>query len=455
MVGEARLKLPRLTPAQALVVGFALTIAVGTVILMLPQATASGEGADFTTALFTATSAVCVTGLIVVDTATYWSGFGQLIILLLIQIGGLGIMTMSTFVALLLGRRVTLRGRLFLQEALGESTLAGLVRLTRYVLLTTALIEGTGALLLTLRWAQEFPLAKAAYFGLFHSVSAFNNAGFDLFSISLASYTTDFVTNVVITTLFIVGGLGFAVLLDVYFNFFLRGNGNHVGKSRLTLHTRLVLRLTLALLVFGTVFIFLVEASNPATLRPLGLTDRLLASFFQAATPRTAGFNTLPIAEMQAPTLLLLMIFMFIGASPGSTGGGIKTTTFGSLVLAVWATVTGRHDIVVNEKRLARDIVERALAITMISLGLIFTSTMVLLITEKGRFLPILFESMSAFGTVGLSMGVTQNLSVAGRVVVILTMFIGRVGPLTMAEALARRRRKGELRYPEERITVG
>lgn len=436
------------SPARVLVLGFAAVIALGTILLLIPAATAPGRRTDFLTALFTATSATCVTGLVVVDTATHWSWLGHLVIALLIQVGGLGIMTMSTFFALLIGKRITLRERLVVQEALGQLTLAGVVRLVRLVLLATAMCEGLGMLLLFLQWVGRYPAPRALALAAFHSVSAFNNAGFDLFSVSLQPFVEDAGVVLVVAGLIVLGGLGFVVLAEMW--------SFRRGQWRPSLHTYLVLRVTGLLIAFAMLFILLVEWSNPLTLGPLSLKGKLLAALFQSVTPRTAGFSVVPVGGLRVATLVLTIVLMFVGASPGGTGGGIKTTTFASQVLAVWATVRGYPEITVHERRLPGEVVQRALAITFISLTLVMGVSMALSLTEGGEYLPLLFETTSAFGTVGLSAGVTPGLSPAGRLLIVFTMFAGRVGPLTLAIALAKRGRPpAPLHFLEEKVAVG
>jgi len=437
-----------LTPAQTLVLGFLAAIAVGTALLVLPVASADGESMGLVNALFEATSAVCVTGLVVVDTGSELSLFGQLVILALIQIGGLGIMTMSTLVALILGKRIGLKERILIQRSMGYVNLAGLVRLTRYVLVIAAVIQGMGALLLTLRWAWQYPLGRAAYLGIFHSISAFNNAGFDLFGVSLEGYVTDPYVNIVMGALIVIGGVGFTVIVDV-----LSARGT---RKKLSLHTRIVLRTTALLLLVGFLGFLILEFSNPATLGPLPLGGKVLAAAFQSITPRTAGFNTVPIDQVGGATALFLMLLMFIGGSPGATAGGIKTTTLVAVLTSVWATVSGRGEVVIFERRLSRETIDRALAIFFIALSVVMLTAVLLLVTETGPFLDVVFEAMSAFGTVGLSRGITPELSTAGRLIVTVTMFIGRVGPLTLAVALAQRQTtRAEVSYPEEKIMIG
>ncbi|MCL6450491.1 MAG: TrkH family potassium uptake protein [Acetobacteraceae bacterium] len=437
----------RLSPAQALVLGFLAVIAAGTLLLCLPVATASRRATPVVDALFTATSATCVTGLVVRDTATYWSPFGQAVIALLIQVGGLGIMTMSTLIALVLGKRITLRERLLIQEAGGYITLSGLVRMVKHVLLFTAVLEGAGALALTLRLAFDYPFPRALALGVFHAVSAFNNAGFDLFSTSLVGFVDDFPVILIMAGLIIAGGLGFAVMSEIAA--WRRG-------VRLSLHSRLALAVTAALILGGWIAVFLLELGNPETLAPLSPQGKALASFFHAVTPRTAGFNSVPTGRLRPATQLLTVMLMFIGGSPNSTAGGIKTTTFATVVLAVWAIVRGRPGVEVFERRIPAELVSRALAVTLIAVALVVGMTGVLLITEGQEPLATLFEVTSAFGTVGLSTGMTPSLTTAGRLLIVATMFAGRVGPLTLALAIAhRQRRGGVLRHPEEKIMVG
>lgn len=446
-------RLRALSPAQVLVIGFASLILAGSLLLSLPVASATGQPHRYLDALFTATSAVCVSGLVVVDTGTSFSPFGQLVILALIQTGGLGFMTISTSLALLIGKRIGLRERLLIQEAFNQFNLSGLVRLIRHVLAVTLIFEGTGAILLAMRFMSTMPFAQALYYGVFHSVSAFCNAGFDLFGriygpfSSLSAYVNDWLVNSVVTALIIIGGLGFTVLLDLQ-NFFRGG--------RLSLHTRLVITVTVTLIVVGTVMVFLLEFNNPLTLGKLPPSGKVLASFFQAVTPRTAGFNTLDIGKFKEATLFLMIILMFIGASPSSTGGGIKTTTLGSLMVTVWATIRGRKEVELYERRLPMETVFKSLTVALISLSLVILVTLILNVTEKFSFLEILFEVTSAFGTVGLTTGITPFLSDLGRILIMATMFSGRIGLFTIAVALARRMQvEGTYRYVEEKVIIG
>jgi len=437
-----------MTPSRVLVFGFAVLILFGALLLTLPQATQDGLGLPFLNAAFTATSAVCVTGLVVVDTGTTFSLFGQWVILFLIQIGGLGFMTFATLFAMILGRKITLKERLLLQEALNQVSVEGVVRLMRSVLKISFAIEAIGALILTLRWYSDFGFSKAIYYGVFHSISAFNNAGIDLFGnfSSLTAFVGDPIINITIMLLIICGGLGFVVLADL-----------QSPRKKFRLHTKIVLQVSGALILLGAVFILIMEFANPKTLGPLPMGTKVLAAFFQSVSPRTAGFNTINLAGMYDTTLLSMIVLMFIGASPGSTGGGIKTTTFISMVLSVLSTYRSDPNVVLGGRTLPKDVVQKAWAITTSAVLLIFLVLLILSHTENSDLLTVLFEVTSAFGTVGLSLGITPTLSAVGKTAIILTMFIGRVGPLTLAFVLSQKAKKQtiHIKYPDERIMIG
>ncbi|MFE4713489.1 TrkH family potassium uptake protein [Paenibacillus sp. NPDC056722] len=443
-----RFTILKLSPPQTLVLGFAAIILIGTLLLMLPVASRTGHSLNFIDALFTATSATCVTGLVVVDTGTYFSLFGQTVIMILIQVGGLGFMTMATLFALVLKRKISLRDRLILQEAMNQNSMEGIVRLIRRVLIYSLMIEGSAALLLSIRWAFDMPLGKAIYFGLFHSISMFNNAGFDLFGHyrSLMGYVNDPVVNLIVMFLIVTGGLGFIVIADIV---------DYRRKRRLSLHSKVVLSTTAALILAGTLVIFVFEFTNPRSMGSLNIGGKILAAFFQSVTPRTAGANTLDISGLRQATQFFIVILMFIGASPGSTGGGIKTTTFTLMIGAVISMLRGREDIVFFRYRLAQERVFKALTITLLALLLIVTVSMVLSTTEGRDFLEILFETTSAFATVGLSMGLTPELSLVGKILICLTMFAGRLGLLTLAYALGPKQGKPLYQYPEGKMIIG
>jgi trk system potassium uptake protein TrkH len=435
-------------------------IVAGTVLLLLPAASAPGRQLSFIDALFTSTSAVCVTGLIVVDTPEAFSTFGEVVLVLLIQAGGLGYMTLSTMLAALVGKRVGLQERVLLQEAFNLESREGIIRFARTVAKTTLLFETIGFVALWLRWTGDVGIGRAAYLAFFHSISAFNNAGFSLFSDNLMRYRGDLVVNVVVSSLIICGGLGFLVLRDLGTG--ARGARRFHFYSQLSIHTRLVLIVTGTLIGGTTVALFLLERTNPRTLGSLGTGEAVLAAYFQAVSPRTAGFNTLDIGAMLPVSLFLLIVLMFIGASPGGTGGGIKTTTFGVTVVALWATIRGRRDPVVFKRRLAAEVVARAFFISLIAFLALNAVAGLLLITEGRELMPILFETTSAFGTVGLSMAepgsvtsLAGQFSPIGKVLLMATMFMGRVGPLTLAIAVVGRQEPPRLRYPETRLMIG
>ncbi len=435
-----------ISPTQLLVSGYLLILFVGTFLLRLPSATIAGR-LSLVDAFFMASSALCVTGLSVVSIGTELTLFGQLIILALVQVGAIGIMTISSLFALLLGRRIGLRNRLVIQEDLNISYLSGAVRLIRSVIGITLIVEFAGAFLLFLRLHTLMPRAKAVYYSMFHSVSAFANAGFDLFGDSLESLGQDWVVLLTIATLFIVGGLGFSVIYEVL----------HLKESRrFSLHARMVLLSTGTLILGSFLVLFLLESANPQTLEELSFGTKLIQSFFTAVTARTAGFHVIPTASLTHASLFFLLFLMFVGASPSSTGGGIKTTTFVTLLLGVRRTIAGKKDVQVLNRRIDDRLVAKALAITLIAFLWVLFVSFILLIVEDFPLLDSLFEVVSAFGTVGLSMGITAELSSFSRVLLALTMFLGRIGPMTLALAIGKRSANGSYgRLPEEKISLG
>lgn len=440
----------KLLPTQILVLGFAGIILIGALLLMLPIASVDGESMGLLNALFESTSAVCVTGLVVVDTGTQLTLFGQIVIISLIQIGGLGFMTTATLLFLLLGKRITLKERLVMQEALNQFTLEGVVRLTKNIIYVTILIEGIGALLLSLRFIPTFGWAKGIYYSVFHAISAFCNAGFDLMGNyrSLTGFVDDPIVNLTIGGLIIFGGLGFSVILDIF----------HTDSyKRWSLHSKLVVAMTISLLVIGMLFFFVVEYKNPETLGSLDGSGKIFASFFQSVTSRTAGFNTIDQAALRDTSKLMTILLMFIGASPASTGGGIKTVTAVVIFLMTVSVIKGKEDIEVSKKRIPRDIVDRALAIALINLSILITGTMILSITESHSFIDMMFQIGSALGTVGLASFENSTLHGISKVVIMIIMFIGRVGSLTLTTAIAKRQSRAleGIKYPEERVMVG
>lgn len=436
------------SPPRTLAIGFAFIIALGSFLLHLSAASRDGEPTRYIDALFTATSATCVTGLVVVDTGEHYSTFGQIVILTMIQMGGLGFMSMATLFAFFLKRRISLKERLILQESLNQSSIEGIVRLVRRVVLYALTIEAVGAALFSLRFLRDMSPGKAIYYGIFHSVSFFNNAGFDIMGDfrSLTGYVNDPLVNLVTMALIVLGGLGFVVLSDL--------TDLRSGR-RLSLHSKVVLTMSGSLILFGAIVIFAFEYSNPGTLKPLDTGTKILSAFMQSVSPRTAGVNTVDLPALRQATQFFIVLLMFIGASPGSTGGGIKTTTFAALLGAVWAIIRGREDVVMFRYRLAQERVYKALTLTLLAVALVLTATMILSTTEDHYFLMILFEVVSAFGTVGLSMGLTSDLTLFGKIVIMLMMFAGRLGPLTIGYALVPKRDRVLYREAEGKIIIG
>lgn len=438
-----------LNPSKVLVIGFAILILIGAVLLTLPISTENGQGLSFIDALFTATSATCVTGLVVVDTSDTFSMFGELVILSLIQIGGLGFMSFATFLFTLLGKKISLRERLLLKEAFNTTSTAGLVRLVKRIIFFTVITEMTGGIILSIRFSFDMPIGQAIYFGFFHAISNFNNAGFDLMGEfrSLTDYVDDPIVVLTICSLIILGGLGFIVINELY---------EYRKKYRLSLHTKVVLNTTFILLVGATILIFLFEYGNDKTLGPLSPLGKGLGAFFQGVTPRTAGANTLPIADLTHATLFLTIFLMFIGGGSGSTAGGIKVSTFTVLMATVISQLKGKEDVVLFNKRIVIETILKALTVAMSGAMIVVMVTFLLSITEKGHvFIMYLFEATSAFGTVGLSMGLTPELSPIGRILIIFTMFIGRLGPLTLGFALTKKRRKEAYRHTKGNVMIG
>ncbi len=441
--------LKKLNPPKILVLGFIAIILFGAFLLTLPIATEDGKGLSFIDALFTATSATCVTGLIVVDTGDTFSIFGELVILVLIQIGGLGFMTFTTLLFLLLGKKISLKERLVLKEAFNNVTFAGLVKLVKRILLFTALIEIIGGFILSVRFSFDMPIGKAFYFGFFHAISNFNNAGFDIIGgfQSLTAYVDDPFVVFTICALITIGGLGFIVINELY---------EYRRTKRLSVHTKIVLSTTLILTVGSTLLIFLFDYGNSKTLGPLSEWGKVLGSLYQAVTSRTAGSNTLPIGNLTQSTLFLIIWLMFIGGGSGSTAGGIKITTFAVLVATMWSQIRGKEDVVLFRRRIVNETILKALTVSMCGMLIIVLVTIVLsIIEQRHSFMMYLFEATSAFSTTGLSMGLTPELSNEGRLLIILTMFAGRLGPLTIAFAITKRRKTEDFRHPKGNIMIG
>lgn len=453
----------KLGPSQILAIGFLIVILGGTILLMLPISSSTGETTSFVDALFTTTSAVCVTGLVVVNTLTHWSLFGKIVIITCIQIGGLGFMTLVSMIFILMGRKITLKNRLIMQEALNFNTTAGIVRFTKLIVQLTFCVELIGALFLSLVFIPEHGFVKGIGYSLFHAISAFCNAGFDLVGDnSLTPYVGNGIVNFTIISLIICGGLGFSVWVDTYKMFKTKREASEhftwkQAFYKLSLHTKLVWGITIGLVLFGALFFFLVEYTNPATLGALSLKEKVYAAFFQSVSPRTAGFNTVTLVDLRLASKLMSIILMFIGGSPGGTAGGVKTVTVGVLILCAICTIRGKDCTVAFKRKVPIQVILRALTVVMISGTLIITTLMILTVTEDASFIAILFEVVSAFATVGSTLNLTASLSVAGKFIIIMLMFIGRLGPVTIGVALMMKqsKTKGAIQYPEEKILVG
>jgi len=435
------------SPSRVLVGGYVALIFLGMLLLMTPFAVKSGGGLSWYDALFTATSATCVTGLTVLNVGAELSIFGQLVVLALIQIGGMGLMLVSTSIFLLLGRRISFRNRVLIQQSVGSEITGGMVRLLKAVLVFTFTLEFFGALILSWCFYPFYGWPQSFYYGIFHSVSAFCNAGFDLFGTSLVSFQDNWLVLLTMMALIILGGLGFIVVTEIY---------QKKSWQKLSLHSKITVYTTLILIVLAALLILVSEFYNPATLGELTLGNKILNSLFHAVTPRTAGFNTLDTAAFKPATIFLTMILMFIGASPGSTGGGIKTTTFAALMAVVYSMSRGHPDVQLFNRRLPKTTIYRALSVTLIALGIVCVITGIFLSLGEADLQASLFEVISAFGTVGLSLGITSGLDLVAKILLVITMFIGRVGPLTIAYALTQRQGEDQ-RYhlPYEGVNIG
>lgn len=438
-----KLKLLTFSPPQVLAISFLAVIIIGTLVLKLPIATTTPI--NWLDALFTATSATTVTGLIVVDTATAFTRFGQTAIMIMIQFGGIGLMTFAIFTLLVIGRKITFKQRLFLSSSFNQDTPGGIVRLVKLLMSFVVLVEVCGFLILALDWVPKYGWSDGLFHSIFHSISAFNNAGFSTWSDNLIGHATDPIVNIVITILFIIGGIGFTVIADIKAN-------KHWHP--LTLHTKLMLIGTFALNFISLFVILAIEYNNPLTIGSFSHFDKVITSYFQAVAPRTAGFNSIDTGSMEDGSLLYTIMLMFIGGGSGSTASGVKLTTVIVVFLATYAFLTTKESPVIFKRAIPRAIIIRSLAIMSIGVAVVFFFTLALTITEKADFLMILFEVVSAFGTVGLSMGLTSSLTDIGRELLILLMFIGRLGPLTFAFLLARPHNT-HVRYPKGDVYTG
>ncbi len=433
----------QLSPSQLLVLVFLFFIILGTLLLKTPAATSKPIG--WIDTLFTSTSAMTVTGLAVVDTGTDYTLFGQLMILVLIQLGGLGIMSFAVLIFIMLGKKIGLKERLLIQQSLNQTSLGGIIKLIKSLFIYSFAIEMLAMLILAVKWVPEYGFARGVYYSLFHAVSAFNNAGFSIWPDSLMRYEGDPLVNLVISFLFIIGGIGFTVLSDLW---------HKRSFKKLSLHSKLMIYGTFIINLSAMIFIFLLEYQNQKTLGMLPPAEKLWGAYFQAVTPRTAGFNTTDIGSLHESTITLLLLLMFVGAGSASTGGGIKLTTFLVILLSVITFLKGKKHISIAKKTLKDQLIIRSLAISTISVLLILAAVFILNMTEPKPFLAILFEVVSAFGTVGLSMGITADLTPVGKIMIIFIMFLGKLGPLTLAFSLARPEQEN-IRYSSEDILTG
>ncbi|WP_419516433.1 TrkH family potassium uptake protein [Megamonas funiformis] len=437
----------KLNPYQIVLCSYGIIILTGTMLLMLPITVVDIEPLSFVDALFMSASAVCVSGVSIFSLGDNFSVFGQIIIIILVQIGALGIMTITTILAVVMGKRIQLRDRLLIQESLQRWSVAGVVRLVISIVKMTVAFEFIGGVILTIIFCQDYSVGTAIYFGFWHSVSAFCNAGFDILGGSnFADYIFHPFFNLILLIEVVCGGLGFAVLLDIY---------QKRKWQKLSINSKLVLVTTGFLILIGSVFIFILEYGNQNTLGDLGLFDKVMVSTFMASMSRTSGFSMLDIGSLTEPSLLLIMFLMFIGGSPASTGGGIKTTTIAVIFAAIWSLIRGREDVVIFERTVPPIVIFRAMSIFFVSAIVIFLMSMFLCLTEDIALSKILFESVSMFATVGLPTGTINEMDASSRIVIIFVMLMGRIGIISFAMALVIRKKKNKIRYPEDKFIIG
>lgn len=447
-----------LTTTAIIALGFLAAIILGTLLLLLPFSTAEGNSTSVMDALFTSTTSICVTGLVTVPTYSHWTVFGQAVIALLAQIGGLGVITFTILFFVALRKRIGLKDRLLIRDAYNLDTIQGLVILVKKIVKGTCIIEGLGALFYMTVWIPEFG-AAGIWKSIFNAISAFCNAGMDIIGPdSMAPYVNNPVINFTTTALIIIGGIGFPVWWNLLAMFqYRRENccGFLQAVHHLSLHTKIVLLSTLILLLSGTLLVLAMEYDNPGTLGPLSFGEKIMASFFQSVTMRTAGFLTISQSALRQGTAFVCCFFMFIGGSPSGTAGGIKTTTAAILVLTVYSILRGRNDTEIFGRRVSENVVRRALAIFMVSFGVMLLALVILIIVQPGEFIDCLYEVTSAIATVGLSRDFTAKLNMAGQIILVITMYLGRIGPISLALFFNAKRYVNLVRYPEERVGVG
>lgn len=444
-----------MTISRTICLGFLAVITIGALLLLMPFSTMSGTWDNPIVALFTATSAVCVTGLSVVDPGTYFSFWGQLIVAALVQIGGLGYMTTTTFLILLVGRRFDLRQKMAIQQALDRTGMQDSAHVIRSIIATTLVFEITGVFLLLPVFAPKYGLSQGLWLAIFHSINSWNNAGFSLFKDNFIGYQSSILLNLTVTGLIIFGGIGYQVIFEMYLwcrERFLKKPERLI----FSLNFKVATSTTLILLIVGTIAFFFTEFHNPGTLGSMSFGDKLMAAWFQSVTPRTAGFNTIDIGKMTETGLFITIALMFIGASPGGTGGGIKTTTFRILTRSTKAILRGKEEVELYQRQVPMPLILKAIGVLVGSVTTVIISTLLISITDAGTdFIKILFEVVSAFATVGLSTGITAQLSAAAKLILIATMYVGRVGVLLLMSALIGDPRPTRIHYPEENLLVG
>ncbi len=436
----------RLSSSQIIIFGFMAVILIGTLLLMIPLSTQDGNGANFADALFTATSAVCVTGLVVQDTATYWSGFGQAFIILLIQIGGMGVVTVAIAISILSGKQISLKQRSTMQEAISAHKVGGIVRLTGFIIKMTILFEVFGALIMAPTFCREFGYVKGIWYAIFHSISAFCNAGFDLMGVktpysSFTYFANSPIINFTIMALIIIGGIGFMTWEDI------KRNAFNIKKYRM--QSKVILMTTAILIILPSIYFYIFEFGD----QPIG--ERILISLFQSITPRTAGFNTIDLTKISEVGLVLVIVLMLIGGSPGSTAGGMKTTTLAVMLSTSISVFRRREHTHFFGRRINEDTVRSASTILVLYVILFLISGCMMSCIEDLPLICCLFETASAIGTVGLSLGITTELGLLSKIILILLMYIGRVGSLTLIFSAISRNRGNTARFPEEKLTVG
>lgn len=434
-----------LNPPLVLSLGFAILITFGGVLLSLPFFTKSGEATNLIDSMFVAASASCVTGLTPVNTFEHWNTYGHVLLIILIQIGGLGVMSLASIIPLILGKKIGMKSRQILKEQLNVESLEGMIVLFKYVLVFTFGIEILGAILLSFRFIPLYGAGTGIWYSIFHSISAFCNAGFDILGDSMYPFRDDILVNLTLSFLVIVGGLGFVVTSELF---------RRRSFEKISTHSKLVLLISGVLLVLGTVMFLFLE-NGDGVLQYESVKGSILESFFQSVVARTAGFYSVDLSKIKDSTALMLMGLMFVGGSPGSTAGGIKTTTLGVLFISTHAVVRGESEPVVFGRHIGIDVVRKALAIFLVSITIVLSVSFILTITESARLVDILYETVSALATVGASKGITADLSDVGKILITFCMYLGRLGPMTMAFAFGMKDKKSLIRYPESFISIG